>query len=166
MTAELYCKISLSLIVQKDPKVCWVRWERVSSLRGPLKWHKVDKLSTTSSVKKKNRFVPRLAIVISPALQSHEGNLGTCGHVFNCCTDRRSGDSAGSRCAGTEQVTCLQQVWDSSAEDLSLLRCQHRVGKHAECWVEAPEGHTLLELKTQSSIFTKPCVTYLRYISE
>lgn len=165
MTADLYCKISLSLIVRKDPEVCWVRWERVSSLRGPLKWHKVDELSTTSSVKK-NRFVPRLAEVISPALQSHEGNLGTCGHVFNCCTDRRTGDSPGSRCAGMEQVTCLQQVWDSSAEDLSLLRCQHRVGKHAECWVEAPEGHTLLELKTQASIFIKPCVSYLRYISE
>ena len=57
MTAEFYCKISLSLIVQKDPEVCWVRWESVSSLRGPLKWHKVDKLSTKSSMKKKKKKI-------------------------------------------------------------------------------------------------------------
>ena len=56
MTAEFYCKISLSLIVWKDPEVCWVRWESISSPRGPLKWHKVDKLSTKSSVKKKKKI--------------------------------------------------------------------------------------------------------------
>lgn len=100
----------------------------------------MDELSTNTQ-REKNRFVPRLAEVISPASEPCEGiweHAGmllivalTAGLAFRrsrCAVDDRS-----RVCSRSETRRRGFVSYDASIESENMR----------ECWVEAPEGHTL-----------------------